>query len=63
MAIHRARKVAITDGGQECPFTNLYDREGDEVDDAMDAISAVCQLPSGQWAAIDLTQFDPVTVH
>jgi hypothetical protein len=62
-AISRSKRVAITDDGIECPFTNTFDRFGEECDDASEAIIAICQLPNGDWATVDLTQFVPVAVH
>jgi hypothetical protein len=62
-AVNRSRRVAITHDGHECALTNLFDADGEETDDADIAFAAVCQLPDGLWATIDLTQFDPVSVH
>lgn len=63
VAVSRSRRVAITDDGRECSLTNLFDDFGDEIDDVTRAVAAVCQLPDGQWASIDLTQFEAVAVH
>jgi hypothetical protein len=62
-AVNRSARLAVTDTGEVCEITNMFDRDGDETERSDEAVSAVAALPSGQWAAIDLTQFDPVEVN
>lgn len=42
--------------GQHCPITNMFDYEGEETLDLMEASTAVVLLPWGKWASIDVSQ-------
>jgi hypothetical protein len=63
VAVNRAERFALTDSGDICPITNLFDAFGDETDDASDAVAAVARIDADHWFTIDLTQFEPVEVH
>lgn len=62
-AVNVRGRVALTDDGAECEITTLIDGDGDETDDPEAAKFAVAALPDGRWAAIDLSDFDPVVTH
>lgn len=38
--------------GQRLPVSNMFDEDGDEVDDPGDAEFVICQLPGGEWLSI-----------
>jgi hypothetical protein len=63
VAVNCAQRVALTEGGEVCPITNLFDPFGDETDDFEEATSAVAKLDADHWFSIDLTQFDLVRVN
>ena len=62
-AVDRHERIAITTDGDVCSITNMFDEDGCETDDPDEALSAVAALPNGEWAAIDLTMFEPVETH
>lgn len=58
-----SRAVAITEDGQELPITNAFDDDGDECD-LDEAVSCVAGPDKdGLWLAIDLMQFEGVTLQ
>lgn len=63
VAVNRAKRLALTDRGEVCPLTNLFDAYGDETDDPIEAIAAVAKLDADHWFSIDLTQYETVSVH
>ncbi len=63
IAVHRWRKIAVTEDGSECPFTDMLDWQGEETEDVDEAVAAICQLPDGRWCAIDLSAFDREAIH
>ena len=61
--INRARAVVVTDAGQELPITDAFDALGMTCD-LTDAVTCVAGPDSdGLWFAIDLTQFEGVTLQ
>lgn len=61
--INRARAIVVTDDGQELPITDAFDAGGVTCDLA-GAVTCVAGPDSdGRWYAIDLTQFEGVTLQ
>lgn len=56
-AVSIARRIAITDSGQECPITDMFDKDGDKTSDEDDAVIIVVQVSSECWAVIDMDEF------
>lgn len=56
-AIHRGRRLFLSEDGDVYPITNLYDADGDETDDIDLAVSAVAGT-EGRWFALVLADFD-----
>ena len=48
-----------------CEVTNLFDEEGDELDDDAPEwpTSAVAKTPDGQWLAMTLSDVEPMKKH
>ncbi|AZV00268.1 hypothetical protein [Paracoccus kondratievae] len=63
VSINRAQGLAVTDTGVVCAVTHWFDADGDLTDDREAAVSCVAPLPNGKWAAVDLSEFEPVEVH
>jgi len=63
VAVNRALGFVLTDDGDVCPITNMFDAFGDETDDPAEAVAAVAELDADHWLAIDLTQFETVRVN
>ena len=63
VAINRADMVMLLASGDVVDFDMMFDCDGDETEDAMDAVVAIVQFPNGLWGVVDLTQFDAATVH
>jgi hypothetical protein len=63
VAISRSEAAAVLDDGSVCPFSNMFDMDGDETDDIAEAVCAVVPLPDGTWEAVDFGEFDPVAIH
>jgi hypothetical protein len=63
VAVNRSRRVAIAEDGSECPITDFLDCCGEETDDGEEAVAAICKLPNGSWAAIDLSRFGDEVRH
>ena len=61
--MNRAKRFALTDRGEVCQITNLFDAYGDETDDPFEAVAAVAELDASHWFSIDLTQFENASVH
>jgi hypothetical protein len=62
-AINRDQRLAVTDDGQVCQITNLFDRDGDETDNAEAAVVAVVKLADEEWLTVDLTAFGTAKVN
>ncbi len=62
LAVSRAHGVVIADDGQAYPVTNWFDEDGEECEPG-EALACVSQGPEGGFFAIDLTQFEELTVH
>lgn len=63
IAISRESVVAVTDTGETCPVSVWLDADGDETYDVISALAAVVDLPDGRFAAVDLRDYEPVTVQ
>jgi hypothetical protein len=63
VAVNRGQRFVLTDRGDVCPITNMFDAFGDETDDPAEAVTAVAELDADHWLAIDLTQFETVAVN
>jgi hypothetical protein len=63
IAINRSEACAVLDTGHIVHFSVMLDRDGDETDDASECVCAVAPLPNGDWAVIDFSQFETVSVH
>jgi LDH2 family malate/lactate/ureidoglycolate dehydrogenase len=66
VAVSRAReKVLLSDWQTEIPFNCMYDEDGNETDDASEAIVAVVELNEKWWAALELAEWEghEETVH
>jgi len=62
--VHRSRRVAFTEDGQELPIIRLSDSFGDECDDIDDAVTCVAGPDrDGKWLCIDFRCFDKAPVH
>jgi hypothetical protein len=62
--VHRHRRIAVTEDGQELSVTVMLDRFGDETDEVDEAVSCVAGPDKdGLWLQIDLSAFDAVAVH
>lgn len=62
-AINRSDGSAILDTGQIVHFSVMLDVDGNETDDIADCVVAVAPLPNGDWAVIDFSEFEQVSVH
>ncbi len=62
-AINRTEACAILDTGQIVHFSVMLDMEGNETDDIEECVCAVAPLPNGDWAVIDFSEFEQVSVH
>jgi hypothetical protein len=63
-AVIRKMKCVVLNDGRTAPFTEMYDAEGNETDDAELAVTAVAEHPDGDaWLSLDLIYFDKVTIH
>jgi len=62
-AINRTEACAILDTGQIVHFSVMLDMEGNETDDIEECVCAVAPLPNGDWAVIDFSVFEQVSVH
>lgn len=62
-AINRSDCSAILDTGQIVHFSLMFDAEGNETDDVSECVCAVAPLPNGDWAVIDFSEFEQVSVH
>jgi hypothetical protein len=61
--INRALAIAITEDGQHLPVVAACDADGDDCDLA-DAVACTAGPDKdGKWLAIDLRQFEGVTVQ
>jgi hypothetical protein len=61
--INCARAVAITEDGQELPVVASFDGDGDDCN-LEDAVACTAGPDrDGKWLAIDLRQFEGVTVQ
>ena len=58
VAINRALKVALYDGGECVPFETYIDCNGEVTDDYEDAIAVVLQTPQGHWTHIVLADYE-----
>lgn len=63
VAINRSEACAILANGVIVYFANMFDAFGDETADVSECVSAVAPLPNGEWAVIDVSEFETVTVH
>ena len=63
VAINKKNKLAITDCNIACGVQTWIDSEGEETDDVDAAVCAVVPLPNGQWASVDLRNFENVKAH
>lgn len=62
-AINRSEACAILDTGQIVHFAVMLDIDGNETDDVSECVCAVAPLPNGDWAVIDFSEFETVSVH
>lgn len=62
-AVCRQDASAVLDDGTVVHFASMFDCEGDFTESTEEAVVAVAPLPDGSWVVIDLTQFEPATVH
>ena len=62
-AVSVSQQIAILDSGEVAPFTNMFDFDGEETTDPQAAVSAIAQLPSGQWAVILFDEFEGVPLQ
>lgn len=63
VAVNRTELAALTDDGVIGTITNLFDADGSETDDAMEAVSAVVRVSGHEWFAVVLADYDPVQMH
>ncbi|HEV7436873.1 MAG TPA: hypothetical protein VGO22_18720 [Pseudorhizobium sp.] len=62
-AINREQRLAVTDNGEICQITILFDRDGDETDDAGAAVAAVIKLSDNEWLTVDLAAFQTARMN
>lgn len=63
VAIHRRHCLALLDTGQVVPFVHMFDWCGELISDPEQCLTAVAQLPDGEWACINLLDFEPAALH
>lgn len=63
VAINKSEGCAILDNGTFIHFALILDHDGEETDDASEAVVAVAPLPNGEWVVIDFSEFETVQVH
>ncbi len=62
--IDRSNRIAYLVGGRAIPITKFVDEFGDEVDDTTEAHAIIAgPLPDGRLAAIEIADFDSVTIQ
>lgn len=57
VCISRILKCAITDEGVPLPFIKMF-FDGEETNNAQKAITAIVQLPSGEWYVVNLADHE-----
>lgn len=62
-AVNVPGRVAVLDSGETIAFSTMFDFDGDETDDADQAVSVVAPLPTGGWAVILLDEFERVPLQ
>jgi len=62
-AINRRQRLALTDDGQICEITNLFDSEGEETNDYALAVAGVVKISETCWVAVDFALYVPQREH
>lgn len=62
-AVNRHLRLAVAADNRVGYITSLFDRDGDETEDANGAVSAVIKWSEHCWSAVDLRAFEPAGVH
>lgn len=63
IAVNRSARLALTDADEAVPLTIFLDEDGEDTSDALGAAIGIGQTRSGKWLAIDLREFEAVTVN
>lgn len=63
VAINRTMQLALLDDHvTEVPFVML-DEDDQETEDVKEGVTAILELPDGEPVELDLTAWQPVTLH
>lgn len=62
--INLARRIAITEDGQQLPVTDMFDEFGDDCDDIEECVVCVAGPDStGMWLTIDFRKMEKVAMQ
>lgn len=57
MMVNRADKLVLYDDNVVRPFDKMFDGDGDETDDPMEALAVTVMVRKDSWHCIDLRDF------
>lgn len=63
-AINLGARIALLDTNEQIPVTDMFDRDGADTEDATKAVFVVAGPDRrGKWYNLNITSFQPCTLH